>query len=32
MWYGGRGIEEKGKERDFIKNFWEIKNFHLECG
>jgi hypothetical protein len=28
----GKGIEEGGKERFFIKNFWEIEKSHLECG
>jgi hypothetical protein len=28
----GRGIEEGEKERDFIRDFWEIDNSHLECG
>jgi hypothetical protein len=28
---GGRGIEEGARERNFIRNFWEIKNSHLEC-
>ncbi len=29
---GGRGIKEGGKERFFIKDFWEIEKSHLECG
>jgi hypothetical protein len=29
---GGKGIEEGGKEKKFIKDFWEIENSHLECG
>jgi hypothetical protein len=29
---GVRGIEEGGKEKKIIKDFWEIKNSHLECG
>jgi hypothetical protein len=29
---GGRGIEERGKKRNFIKDFWEIEKSHLECG
>jgi len=28
---GGRGVEEGGKERDFIRDVWEIENSHLEC-
>ncbi len=28
---GGRGIEEEGRERNFIIYFWEIENSHLEC-
>jgi hypothetical protein len=29
---GGRGIEEGGRERFFIEDFWEIEKSHLECG
>jgi hypothetical protein len=32
VWYDGRRIDEGGKERDFIGNFWEIENFHLGFG
>jgi hypothetical protein len=32
VWYGGRGIDEGGIERDFSRDFWEIENSHLECG
>ncbi len=30
MW--GRGIKEVGRMKRFIRNFWEMEIFHLECG
>jgi hypothetical protein len=29
---GQSGVEEGGGQRFFIRDFWEIKNSHLECG
>ncbi len=31
MWHGGRGIDEGGRKRDFIINFWGMEEMDLEC-
>ncbi len=30
MWYGGKGIEEGGRERNFIGDFWGMEEMDLE--
>jgi hypothetical protein len=30
VWYGGKGIKEGGRERNFIRNFWGMEDMDLE--